>query len=153
MSTSQQRQAEQRIARVLRTAHLREEAAPVDFAKPFDFSEIFDASDASDSEENRIRAETLDRILLFLYADGIHPGCVMRRTYLLAHRSRPELLKHMSGAELAEMFGETRAAWSARAIRLFEGYAKARGGRALHAWNSKSETARATYARRAKRTL
>jgi len=52
----------------------------------------------------------------------------------------------MSGAELADMLGETRAAWSARNKRIFTGYLKARGSKAAKGALQKSDSASAKYA-------
>jgi hypothetical protein len=97
-------------------------------------------------EAESIRRETLLRLLFFQFQDGPHPGCTTRLVYLLAQRLAPELLLNMCGAELADMLGETRAAWSARNKRIFTGYLKARGAKAAKGRMQKSDTAAAKYA-------
>lgn len=94
----------------------------------------------------RMKQETAVRLLHFIFQDGEHPGCTTRLLYLLAQRMQPELILHMSGAELADMLGETRAAWSARNKRIFTGYLKARGSKAAKGALQKSDSASAKYA-------
>lgn len=91
-------------------------------------------------EAAAIRRETLLRLLFFQFQDGPHPGCTTRLVYLMAQRLAPELVLSMSGAELADMLGETRAAWSARNKRIFTGYLKARGAKAAKGRMQKSDT-------------
>jgi hypothetical protein len=93
-----------------------------------------------------VRRETATRLLYFQFQDGPHPGCTARLVYLMAQRIAPELVLSMSGAELADMLGETRAAWSARNKRIFTGYLKARGAKAAKGRMQKSDTAAAKYA-------
>lgn len=97
-------------------------------------------------EAEAIRRETLLRLLHFQFQDGPHPGCTTRLVYLMAQRVAPELVLCMSGAELADMLGETRAAWSARNKRIYTGYLKARGAKAAKGRHQKSDTADAKYA-------
>jgi hypothetical protein len=97
-------------------------------------------------EAAAIRCETAVRMLHFQFQDGPHPGCTTRLVYLMAQRLAPELVLNMNGAELADMLGETRAAWSARNKRIYTGYLKARGAKAAKGRMQKSDTADAKYA-------
>jgi hypothetical protein len=85
------------------------------------------------------------RFLDFLYEDGPHPGWVLRRLYVMARRYRPELILHMNGSELGQLFGETRAAQSHRMQMLFDRLS-ASGVRGFRGAGCKSETSRSTYA-------
>lgn len=131
-----------RINEALRVAYQREGRQVI---VPMTIPEIFEQAPGDGEEELRIKTEAAVRMLLFVFQDGPHPGCTMRLLYLLAQRLKPELVLNMSGAELADMFGETRAAWSARMIRLFNGYLKARGARAVKGRTQKSDSAVALY--------
>lgn len=137
---------EARINDVLRVAYQREGRAVITSETPLTIAEVFEQAPGDGEEELRIKGETVMRFLMFIFQDGPHPGCTMRLLYLLTQRLKPELLLNMSGAELADMFGETRAAWSARQIRMFNGYLRARGARAVKGRNQKSDTASASYA-------
>lgn len=137
---------EARINDVLRVAYQREGRAVITSETPLTIAEVFEQAPGDGEEELRIKGETVMRFLLFIFQDGPHPGCTMRLLYLLTQRLKPELLLNMSGAELADMFGETRAAWSARQIRMFNGYLRARGARAVKGRNQKSDSAAASYA-------
>lgn len=60
------------------------------------------------------------RFFDFVFAEGPHPGWVLRRLYALARIYRPDLIAHMNGTDLADMFGETRAAQSFRLRCIFD---------------------------------
>lgn len=85
------------------------------------------------------------RMLEFLYADGPHPGWVLRRLYVMARRYRPDLILHMNGTDLGLLFGETRAAQSYRMQLLFEKLQGA-GVRGFRGAGCKSEGSREVYA-------
>lgn len=138
---------EARMNTALAVAYQREGREAVEMNTPMTFAELFEERAAGDSDEvPQIRRETVIRMLHFVFQDGPHPGCVTRLVYLLAQRLAPELVLSMSGAELADMIGETRAAWSARNKRIFTGYLKARGAKAAKGRMQKSDTASAKYA-------
>ena len=130
---------------VLAVAYQREGREAITTATPMTFADIFEQAPADGEEEGRIRGEAAIRLLHFIFQDGPHPGNTTRLLYLLAQRLAPELVLSMSGAELADMLGETRAAWSARNKRI-EGYLKARGAKAAKGRMQKSDTAVAKYA-------
>lgn len=137
---------EARINEVLRVAYQREGRAAITSETPMTIAQVFEQAPDDGEQELKIKAEAVIRLLLFIYQDGPHPGCTMRLLYLLAQRLKPELLLNMSGAELADIFGETRAAWSARNKRLFTGYLQARGAKGARGHTQKSETAVRKYA-------
>lgn len=134
-----------RINDVLRTAYQREGREVITNENPMTIAQIFEAAPGDGEEEMRLMCQAAKRLLIFVFQDGPHPGCVMRLTYLLAQRISPELILNMSGAELADIFGETRAAWSARQIRMMNGYLKSRGAKAVKGRNQKSDSAVASY--------
>lgn len=137
---------EKRINTALAVAFQREGRVATETSTPVTIAELFEQAPGDGEEEMQIKAETAMRLLHFCFQDGPHPGCTMRLLYLLAQRVSPELVLNMSGAELADIFGETRAAWSARMKRMFTGYLKARGAKGAKGRMQKSDTAVAKYA-------
>lgn len=137
---------EERMNTALAVAYQREGRTVVEANTPLTFAELLELAPGDGEQERRLQMETLLRLLFFIFQDGPHPGCTTRILYLLAQRLAPELVLCMSGAELADMLGETRAAWSARNKRIFTGYLKARGAKAAKGRLQKSDTAVAKYA-------
>lgn len=107
--------------------------------------ELIEAEEQSELAGDR--GNVLRRVLLFFYADGMHPGAVLRRVYALAKAIDPELIGDMTCDDLALMFGETKAAQSWRIQRIFSGYQRAAGVNGFKASFQKSESARAAYSR------
>ena len=136
---------EERINRALAVAFQREGRSAVTMESPMSLAEVTEEGGEGD-EIIRAKMEAVAGMLYFIFQDGPHPGCTLRLLYLMAQRIKPELLLHMSGAELADMLGETRAAWSARNKRVFTGYQQARGLRAARGVFQNSESAAAQYA-------
>ncbi len=87
------------------------------------------------------KGDVLKRMMQFFYADGQHPGAVLRRVFAVAKAIDPELLGHMNLEELGLMFGETKAAQSWRVKKIFSDYQKERGVKGFKANFQKSETA------------
>jgi hypothetical protein len=141
---------EARMNTALAVAYQREGREAITTETPMTMAQLLEEGPGDHEEELKIRSEAVNQMLHFLFGDGPHPGCTTRRLYLLAQRLQPELILHMSGAELADMFGETRAAWSARNKRIFTGYLKARGAKGARGRLQKSETAAAKYAEAAR---
>ena len=137
---------EARINQTLAVAFQREGRSVFIRDTPMTIAEIFEQAPDDGPEELKLKGETALRFLYFIFQNGEHPGCTMRLLYLLAQRLDPTLVLNMSGAELADIFGETRAAWSARQKLMFNGYLKARGAKAVKGRNQKSDTASARMA-------
>jgi len=139
---------EARMNRALAVAYRRDGRSAGETQAPTTLGELVEGCAESDGDEvARVRSETVVRMLHFLFQDGPHPGSVTRLVYLLAQRLSPGLILRMNGSELADMLGETRAAWSARNKRIFTGYMEARGSRAARGLNQKSTTVCEKYAR------
>ena len=83
----------------------------------------------------------LEDFLGWVFQNGPHPRGVMQRVYAVVRALRPDLLLTMSGAEIAVIFGETRAAESAR-LMLLDKKMKAAGFKHTPFTSRKSETAR-----------
>lgn len=93
------------------------------FRTPADEVMLAEEAGAFVSEEERrweIMADFLSRFFDFVFAEGPHPGWVLRRLYALARIYRPDLMLRMNGTDLALLFGETRAAQSFRLKCLFD---------------------------------
>jgi hypothetical protein len=67
-----------------------------------------------DSDDFKARSEGVAKFVDWLFQAGPQPSVVLKRLYVYARAARPELLLNMSGAEIAALFGQTRAAESAR---------------------------------------
>ena len=137
---------EARISRVLATAYQRERAAQAHENTPMTFGDIFDPAPDDGEELMKAKQEAVIRMLCFIFQKGPHPGNVMRLVYLLAARLKSDLILNMNGSELADLFGETRAAWSARNQKMFTGYLRACGSHAAKDPRQKSDSVCAKYA-------
>lgn len=72
----------------------------------------------------------------------------MKRLLAITRKTRPDFIRGMSATQVAWMLQETKAATSAREIRVVEGYLKDWGVIGFHgAGGSKSESARKKYAK------
>lgn len=134
---------EARINRVLAQAFQRETRVgnrTTAENEPMTHEEVSEPAHGDSEDIHRAQIEAVQRLLYYIFQDGVHPGCTIRRLYFIAQKMSPALVLHMSGSELAEMLGETRAAWSARVQRLFTGYLRSRGYKAVSGGHQKSET-------------
>lgn len=93
------------------------------------FTELMAKEELSDDDEEAIREESWNKFLNFIFADGPHPGVVMRRVYAAAWAFRKDLVGDMSQRDLAKMFAETPAAMNWRINRMFTDYLKSAGVR------------------------
>lgn len=109
-------------------------------------SELLAKEDGPVMEEAEIRTEAFRALMDFLFADGPHPGVVVRRVYALAKAICPARLAYMSLADLGLMLGETRAAQSWRVKKIFSYKLQAAGAKATHAAFQKRAGAVAKYA-------
>lgn len=112
---------EKRINDVLARSFRREVGRgrePVYVRTPLD-----DLIEAEEGDEDA-RSKMLGQVLDYFFADGPHPGAVLRRVFGLAKAVRPQLIMHMSLHDLGQMFGDGRAAWSFRIKSIFNGYLK-----------------------------
>lgn len=73
-------------------------------------------------------AEAARRFLVFCFSGRFCPGMHLRNLYALAQVFAPDLIKHMTGEDLAIIFGETRAANSAR-LKMLDAYGRAPGAK------------------------
>lgn len=138
---------ETRIEHVLGAVYRDGRWDGVEHATPLSDLLATERADGIQTEEEKIRDEAFARLVDFLFADGPHPGCVVRRIFALAKAIRPQVLCTMSLEEIHLMLGETRAAGSWRIKKIFSGYLAAAGGRAVKARFQKLDTARAAMSR------
>lgn len=137
---------EEKITETLRRAYSREQAhgrEPVYFRTPLE--DLMSREEGEDTDEYSIKREAFDRMLDYFFADGPHPGTVMRRVFAWAKALRSELLLNMSLDEIGKMFGEGRAAQSWRIKQLVTRPLKASGAKGSHLPWQKSPTAVEKY--------
>lgn len=135
------------IDEVLRKVWSREQAhgrEPVYTRTPLD--ELLAMEGGEDPEEHVIRLEAFRRLLDFYFAEGPHPGVVIRRVFALAKALRPTLVLNMSLEEIGLMLGETKAAGSWRIKQLVNRPVAAKSGHTSQLPWQKSAKACASYA-------
>lgn len=97
------------------------------------------------TQDPAVMQEAFSRLLNYFFADGPHPGCVLRRVFAVAWALRPSLITHMRQTDIALMFGETKAAMSWRINQIFTGYLKAAGMRGTRVPGQKSQASISNY--------
>lgn len=113
---------ERRISDVLARA-ARGLPEPVEWRTPLDELMLAEEAQGWLSQEEAamdLAMDFLRRWFDFVFAEGPHPGWVLRRLYALARVYRPDLMLRMNGSHLALLFGESRAAQSFRLRVLFD---------------------------------
>lgn len=108
-------------------------------------ADLLAKEEAADVQEER--RETLGVLLRYFFADGPHPGAVVRRLFAVAKAVAPELIVDMTVEELGLMFGETKAAQSWRIKKIFSNYQRDRGVKGFKAAFQKSEHSTAAFSR------
>ena len=101
-------------------------------------------------EEQVIWLEAFRAFLDFLFTQGPRPDRVLRRLFAITWAVNPELLVGMSQTQVAELMKETRAAFQLRVKVVYSDYLRSKGYRGTSVPGQKSETARQTFAARAK---
>lgn len=96
-------------------------------------------------EAMRIALEAHFWLLDFLFADGPHPGKVMRRLYAWVKKYRPEAVWDMGYRDMGKLFDESGAAIEWRVSVLLDDYAKAKGLRGVKMPWQRSEEANRNY--------
>jgi len=97
-------------------------------ATPFEELAAFERDAEAESREAVLmKLEAFFWVLDFCFAEGPHPGKVMRRLYALVKKYRPELIWDMGYRDLGSLFGETGAAMEFRIGAILDDYAKAHG--------------------------
>lgn len=109
-----------RIHQALKAVSDRNGLDCVDHTTPLD--SLIDKEEEETPKEYAIRQEAMQRLLMYIFKDGFHPSNVMRRVYALAWQFNRDLIGNMNLTDMAQMFGETRAAASWRIETLFGGF-------------------------------
>lgn len=117
----------------------------IDVGTPLDA--LLRAEDGVSAEEFAIKSEGFCELIEFIFAKGPHPHDVMQRLYSVARGIRPEVTLNMPGRAIAAIFGQTRAAESARTKLLLTTTFEAAGFRASALPYQKSAGASEAYAK------
>ena len=107
------------------------------------FDAMVAAEEAMPGDEKLIRQEAISKWVEWLAEDGPDLKRMVMRMYSFVRAYRPDLLRNMSGAEIAAQFGQTRAAESARTRRVTEKTLKKAGYHCTAIPFQKSATTRA----------
>lgn len=103
-------------------------------------------ADHSDAALHAVRLDVFQRLMDFLWAEGPDPLRMMRRAFVLTRCGSPQHLAHMNQTDVSVLLNETRAATSARELKVWRSFLIERGffggtKRPL----MKGQQARATY--------
>lgn len=101
----------------------------------FESLEEFEAGD-----EATIKQEGVAAFLEFVFAEGPHPGVVMRRFYAYVKKFHPKMIWDAGYRELGLLLGESHAAMEWRISVIIDGYSEAKGLRGVKApWQRTDE--------------
>lgn len=95
-----------------------------------------------DEEVALIREEAIGKWLGWLFEGGIKIEEATKRLFVFARGFRPELILNMSGEEIADLFGQTRAAESHRSRKVIEATLRKAGAKFTDQPYQKSATTR-----------
>lgn len=91
-------------------------------------------------DEATIKQEGVAAFLEFVFAEGPHPGVVMRRFYAYVKKFQPKLVWDAGYRELGMLLGESHAAMEWRISVIIDGYSEAKGLRGVKApWQRTQE--------------
>jgi hypothetical protein len=109
--------------------------------------EIEEREERPEGDEMRIKSEAVDALLGWVFKDGPHPCAAMKRLYTLAQHYSPRLISNLNGTEIAALFGQGRAAQSARTAMLLNKPMKAQGFRNWKTPSQKGQNTSAAFSR------
>jgi hypothetical protein len=134
-----------RIQQALQAAAIRRGLPEVpDHKTPL--STLLEAEDGSaEGDLAKIRREVVAQFLGLCFQDGIHPASAMKNLYAIAHALSPETFGHMTCADIAQLFGESKAAHSWRVKQIFSKLPRSRGARPITLGWQKSPAAVEKY--------
>lgn len=92
-----------------------------------------------------VRREAFRALMDFIWAEGPHPLRALKRLFHITLNIDPKRVYFMNQSQLARLLNETRAAFSARDIRVWEEFLEARGFFGTRAPGKKNDAARARY--------
>lgn len=133
-------------AAMRRNPHL---VSPQRALTPFEELAAREASDHPE-EVTLIREEAIGTWLGWLFEGGIKPAEATKRLFVFARGFRPELILNMSGEEIADLFGQTRAAESHRSRKVIEATLRKAGAKFTDQPYQKSASTRRKCAASAK---
>lgn len=84
-------------------------------------------ADHSDEELHAVRLDVFQRLMDFLWAEGPNPLHMMRRAFVLTRCGSPAHLVYMNQTDVSVIMNETRAATSARELKLWRAFLIERG--------------------------
>ncbi len=100
-------------------------------------------------EVRQARIDTFRRLMDFIWADGPNPLHALRRLMVITRCGSPDHVMRMNQTEVAVLLNETRAATSARELKLWREFMEQRGFFGRYRPLMKSDAARAAYAQAA----
>jgi len=98
--------------------------------RPTAFEELNERAEEAERESAEAAQMWLEAqawLLDFLFADGPHPGVVMRRLYIWVKKYRPDLIWDAGYRQIGDLFGESGAVVEWRLSQIVDGYSRARG--------------------------
>jgi len=102
----------------------------VDLHTPLD--SMLEQEAGQGDDEYIVQIEAVRKWLSWIFEGGPHPNRTMQRLYACVRACAPSLLLGMSGEEIALIFGQTRAAESARMRSLVNGKLASAGCKSPH---------------------
>ena len=120
-----------------------------DLTRQADGAALWRMEEAGGADEVALRRATLARWCRLVWEQGARLGPALKAFYALARSYSPELMLNMSQEDVGAFFGQVRATTSAREKQLINTRLARAGYRKTTLRGQKSETACATYARRA----
>jgi hypothetical protein len=120
----------------------------VPYPEPIDVS-ASDVIDAPIDEEDAtvVRSRTLRLMMDFIWAEGPLPLKAFKRLIHITYNIAPARLYHMNQTQLARILNETRAAFSARDMRVWEEFLEDQGFFGTRHHGKKGNEARKRYAK------
>lgn len=136
---------EERIASVLarRASKAGMQAEGVTYRTPL--SALLAAEEEDTDDTLAARSEIIGMMIDFAMQDGPHPQAVLKNFYAIVHALRPQALRGWTCQDIAELFGETKAAHSWRVKKIFKVRLEAVGARPIKARFQKPSGATANY--------
>lgn len=141
-----ERQHEVRIERRLGIVYRREGFEVPDNDTPLDALLAKEDNTADHEPDWLVRCEALRGLLAYFFAEGPHPGVVLRRVFAVTWALDRSLVANMTQTDMAIMFDETKASQSWRIKKIFSGYLQKWGAKGFKAPGQKTETAGRAYA-------
>lgn len=141
---------QRRIDAIMAKAYRREGHTMLPAQAPTPVDAMMAAEQDYSDEERQIREEAVAKWRNWIMEDGCHPAAVMKRFFVFLRATAPESILNMPGTDIAAIFGQGRAAESARCGLLLGQLQKKSGYKSLTMPFQKSATAKKKYAEAAR---